>query len=779
MKKNIMTVMWLCHSFFMGFQKIEFAISEVTLLLYHHMLKTKINGTALSLSKESLSGELLESYNIANIKFTKENSDILERLSRNNILLKDLIHEIDNDFSYEDIWAIVNVCCAVGVPMTYLAVLGELSSSVSEKISIKQPRYMHAIWNIEPSLIDFKKYFIYGIHPMSSWAGAAELPMYSTVEARYALNTFYMNYDFNTLFDNFGSRENDIIVSLQKSRSETVDYTTFNLELFCEKDPKFFKRVERVKRDDIWSCEQVSKVGPQPVGEQVYTSLAEFRDRLSKYTYGMLEKSPNPDMENEVFDWDGICLAGGCVEQCTRNAPEYNPVPASDVDIFVYGRTYKEAKENTNRMIKWFQSPNTYFGVVGSVVYVYILDCPRVFQIISTDKRLPSEIISDFDLAHIQYAFFSPNTRYNLKGKNRTIENYQIGSLETIHCVPFSGLYAVIATKDAIDSAVTGLSRVLKGPRTDGSRVLKGMRRGYDILPTKDIIEDCDVMKLIADNSHIYKEIIQNLNSHWFPRKLDIEGLTKEEAADKIEGMIRKMSKSVITTDDVAAVRDHITYGGNFASDYAMLCVDNFRPERVRNLRPNRYTSTYLQGIASRIQILTKTGVVTRVLHSEDNITIDVSYDDPKFREFVEQTLETNVLRLVTQQPVTNKLLKNNTITYKMSNAEIKAREDRNIVVSRRINGDPISTHEDIKVGTKIQVLVQIHLKSHENDNIREFTFIPKKFLIMDVDEPKKAAVNANDDEDDDDTPTDDKKKITSAPQFAEPSFDDEDHDDK
>jgi hypothetical protein len=128
------------------------------------------------------------------------------------------------------------------------------------------------------------------------------------------------------------------------------------------------------------------------------------------------------------FDWNNVVIAGGLI---LESIFEETLNEHTDVDIWVYG---EDQKSTINRILEHINATITklnkrlYISHKGSVIYFWIDDFNRSFQIINTNYKTKFDIINsfDFDCCHILYdgkdilctynfldAIKTMNTQYN------------------------------------------------------------------------------------------------------------------------------------------------------------------------------------------------------------------------------------------------------------------------------------------------------------------------------------------------------------------------------
>lgn len=147
-------------------------------------------------------------------------------------------------------------------------------------------------------------------------------------------------------------------------------------------------------------------------------------ERIHTYTHGL----------DKIIPWEkgNFVFTGGLLfDSATNRKQIINTL--TDIDLFFYGSS--ESKIETFKEILSNLEKNDYkylVGIISSVVFIFIQGIPRIIQLIFTNKSGPSEIISSFDLSHVQSYwdgkdFYSrPHTIMQLISKTTKIkENFK------------------------------------------------------------------------------------------------------------------------------------------------------------------------------------------------------------------------------------------------------------------------------------------------------------------------------------------------------------------
>ena len=168
------------------------------------------------------------------------------------------------------------------------------------------------------------------------------------------------------------------------------------------------------------------------------------------------------------MDWDNVILGGGAVNIMLDATLQPTDFPGSDIDIFIYGQTPDIRQNKVNQLLQYFEdqvypSRRHFYAVRGSVVSIYIDDCPTVFQIISGISKTILDILHYFDMDHLRVA-------------------YQNGEF-----------YMTIEAAEAFRTKTS----YVHGYGTKPLRIWKAVSRGYNLVDNGSLVLNCNCTNFI------------------------------------------------------------------------------------------------------------------------------------------------------------------------------------------------------------------------------------------------------------------------------------------
>jgi len=185
------------------------------------------------------------------------------------------------------------------------------------------------------------------------------------------------------------------------------------------------------------------------LGQNMILSHDETILQFKLMTQGMLENMP----------WDNVALCGGSVNIILDASLNPSDFPASDIDLFIYGKNAEERRDGLRNVLRHFFEikRRKFIAVNQSVVGIFIEDCPTVFQIVISNATSILDIIHHFDLDHLRMAF----------------DGNQF-----------------LMTIEAAEALRTKCSHINKWGITI-KRIWKTLTRGYNIIGDINLSEDC------------------------------------------------------------------------------------------------------------------------------------------------------------------------------------------------------------------------------------------------------------------------------------------------
>jgi len=143
---------------------------------------------------------------------------------------------------------------------------------------------------------------------------------------------------------------------------------------------------------------------PLQMGDPIFRQPEQFRqDFVHDFAHGI------PDLISEEA-WNNIIISGGSITKFANyGLAEMATLPNSDVDIFVFGKSVEERQKICEYLVNDVFEANfpgqCRYTIKRSVMTVTIIDVPRQFQIICTSAGSGYQIVSSFDLTHVQFVY--------------------------------------------------------------------------------------------------------------------------------------------------------------------------------------------------------------------------------------------------------------------------------------------------------------------------------------------------------------------------------------
>jgi len=198
------------------------------------------------------------------------------------------------------------------------------------------------------------------------------------------------------------------INSLQKKVQNKVE------ECESEEEEEFEEECESEEEEPKPIKKIIKKTTPTYIEKTIIYEKYEENDlnqKLGKYMFGLDKVIPWED-KNFVF-------GGGLLYDMITNRFSED---LSDIDLFFYG-SLKEKHNTINKLLDNLDINQYYYliGYIGSVIYIFIQDVPRIIQLIMTNQNEPQQIINGFDFTHIQM-YFDGNDIYYSQEANADLE---------------------------------------------------------------------------------------------------------------------------------------------------------------------------------------------------------------------------------------------------------------------------------------------------------------------------------------------------------------------
>lgn len=585
-------------------------------------------------------------------------------------------------------------------------------------IDLWYPEYLYPIYLINEDLVDFRKFFRLHKQPFESITKAAKLPeIRANPDVYIEMLLFFKNYDFNICFDQNNDKVKDRIDMLNKERNLAWELFMVNPHSEFMKD--YFNHTPTSY--PVWDCKGISVVNPPQAGENTVAPLDVATKRLLEFTYGMLEKPLN-DAIQKPFPFANVAFAGGAAAKILGVNYDRRHARQSDADLFIFAKTFEERSRIFEEVLNWFRTYNpvtrisrTYYAMRGSVTTIYIKDIARKFQIISINCTNPYEVISRFDLSHIQWC----------------VLNWQF-----------------FGTPEACKAMKERVTRFSNMRRLKTNRLIKALHCGYSIYKTPEIIENhIDITQLIEplvdektgekSQSIQLQKLIRDLYGFWYPKnEPDMEF---EEERQHILCQIEKDANANLVTDDPLFVLSNVTIGGNFENDYESVLYSTFNAATIVNrVQGRRIQRVVLRSKHGVIRLTTGILKVTRVVTHDNGLEIVSKYSEESFREFCNQ-LEGPVYRMFRAGGVNKHILNDaGEIKFTVPRYKLDMQDRRGISCLRSQRGAALNIEEDLKEGDDIQILFIMEILMYPEE--RAVDLKPVKFVKYVKYDPETAA---------------------------------------
>lgn len=293
-------------------------------------------------------------------------------------------------------------------------------------------------------------------------------------------------------------------------------------------------------------------------GDRAICTQAEFRARLDKYTRA---KSGELDpILNDIFARSGIdnyCIAGGFIAKLMDPHMMEDDIKLSDVDIFVYGPAQHALIDSL--ISKLFVQGQTFITINGSVITVHRKGFRRV-QIISSGYMNAYDVIADFDIASVMYAYIN----------------------DTVWC-----------TASAIHALQTRISHHPSPRKLVVSRVIKMFKNGFHFMEDSTI--SSDFRSEICKHNKI-KEVIAN----YLNQPILKAHMTNDECQTRI-----MISQYGITTHVITELNPEIPISMRIAHGFKSGANTGSYTIDVDQLRPELFTAENLEFIGDEHYALT------------------------------------------------------------------------------------------------------------------------------------------------------------------------------
>lgn len=598
--------------------------------------------------------------------------------------------------SHLDVLVVLKIASSIGISLEkmYNGAFKEWREH-RKWIDLRLPEYMYLVANAFEELVDFRKYFRLASDPFDMVARAVSLKeITSNSELFISMLRFFHGFKFELCFDMNNDKVQAKIDTLKKSREKFGAVFLVNPHLHTD----FF--TFRPVPQDVWSAKGISVVDRPKAGQSTIVPVDVAMSRFREFTCGAFDKPFNKTLRDTKFPWENVVFAGGGTSKIL--SADYNSKNArqSDVDIFTIGDTFDDRNRALQKVMQWFDTSSdpsayTYYAIRGSVMTIYVKNFQRKYQIVSSNARNVYEVISKFDLTHIQWA---------------------------MHCGQFYGM------PNAAYSMREKITRFNNTRNIKAYRMIKAMHCGYDVEKTPEVMEKIiDLTSLVEDPNNIQLQtIIREFHGYYYPATMP--GYEPAEETQHILAMIGKDANATLVTDDPRYAANNITVSGNFNGGYESIAYTTFNAATIMNKAQGRnVTRLLLRSKHGEIRLTSDFLTVTKSSSDDAGITISMKSETEAFIEFTKQ-LEGAVYRMFRAGGVTQKLFNDTReTTFKIPRFKLDSQVTRGTSLIRNQRGMALNIEEDVKVGDRIQVMFTIEIVM-ENDK-RMVNLIPKKLI--------------------------------------------------
>jgi hypothetical protein len=491
-------------------------------------------------------------------------------------------------------------------------------------------KFIYLINKLVPGCVDFNHYALTYLNSGQNIFKPTSQRLYNPVDF-IGMLIWYDSFDIKSLFTaNNKEVQMQISTLLEQKADCKKNYLIDPMDGFYEEMFRFTNL--HLSEDQYWKADGISLVKKPAFGERTMATYQEFLENFKHFTGGIFDKSPNVDIDEfQPFDWSGVCIAGGSALQMMEYP--YSPKRSSDIDLFIYSSTAKQSSQKIQYLLNWFSSPKTYFGVIGSVISVYIVDYPRIIQIVCSNDACIYDIISRFDLSHIQWAISKATLETEQKlTTNDTPQKRKRNQEET----KMSQNLNVFATPYAMYSLRNKISIIRNSNRLNLARYIKTLFRGYSIDKRHSVIQnekEFDLDTLLKNNIGDYK---RDYYTYYTPTSDSIKDMPAEEAEQHILGMITVHSNCNIVSKDNITINNSVVPFGNF--DYGSSSFVNFKPEIIKVSRNKICQDKH----GKKITLQSSICKVNDIMLEENSMTVILETTDPEFIKFL-GVLDTDV----------------------------------------------------------------------------------------------------------------------------------------
>lgn len=593
-----------------------------------------------------------------------------------------------------------------------------------EWIDLANPEYMYEVWCRCEELVDWDKFFREHKAPFEHLA--VTLPIDGRTIDRA---NFYASYDLSSIYIESNAETRSHIEKLANERKAAGMYLLIDPHAILAAQPDAYNRVvdETTK---TWFKPIKGQLPPPEAGQRTIVDLAEAQRRFREFTFDKLvaDNGSNTitigNIEYE-FPFENVVFAGGSIAKILSVDYSAAACEASDLDMFIVGDTYQERKRALELVLAWFDAvgktlnlhtdsdidtstddANTFYAIRGSVVGIYLRGVKRVFQGMSSSMSNPWEVISRFDLSHIQWA-----ARGSPYGNNKM---------------------QFIGTPAAQKAMVRRITQCSNMQRTKPLRIIKAIKSGYAIEDSPNLRENIEI-ELLLEPANLQAEL-RRLEVFYYPEWLHSD--------DRILAHIERDAEATFVSTDLKFATNNIFIGGNFDDHYESLLFKTFNVQTLaavlRRLRPR----TFMRTRHGDARIMSDKMEVAVVIADEESGNLEfITRVSTEFATFI-RLLETSAWPIYagSNRQISVSAVNDNNVQWVIPRSVLLAMNERGRTCMRSQRGEPLNPADDLNIGDHLQIIFRVEVIVGD---VRCIKLQPHS-IIKFIDENAIAAENAD-----------------------------------
>jgi hypothetical protein len=451
-------------------------------------------------------------------------------------------------------------------------------------------------------------------------------------------------------------------------------------------------------------------------GQSAIIAKKGWKAKFEEFTCGIFTKSINPDLKGQTFPWENVVVAGGAPTQILEGRPF---IKHSDVDIFIYGKSYAQTKKTAKAVLAWFYSDKTYYGVKGSVVEIHIKDIERTFQVVIIKASNPYEVIYRFDLSYIQWLITKCKVDKNT--------------------VKF-GLFGTPMALQAIRSRTT---EIINKDYTNEGRLIKAMSKGYNLI-IADQEQSGQLMRLFEpSNASLLNNILSSQKKMFsVSSKYDSCYETRAEEIEYYSSMLSKIYGLDLVSQDINKVANVTQYGNDFLNWYNSVGCDAFEVSSVAiNIKRRNKGPIIVRSAKEEIRFVSTKLTLESINETDEVLIIKASGLDEIMKAFVAK-VQTIVFRMYSHGLPTGPMAKDGNLPFEISKERINMAYEKEISIFTNNHGHNITHSEDLAANDVIKVIFKIQI----DVKIKKISFILVSLIKFEdnveeeIEQPKELA---------------------------------------